>query len=54
MLYLIIFLILLYLVFRLLTTVVIPRYVLNNVKKYQEKFKKDNPHIFKKEDKKKQ
>lgn len=53
MLYLIIFLILFYLVFRILTTVVIPRYVLNNIKKYQEKFKKENPHIFKKENEKK-
>ena len=53
MLSLIIFLILLYLVYRVLTTVVIPRYTLNNVKKYQEKFKKENPQIFKKEDEKK-
>lgn len=53
MLYLIIFLILIYLVFRVLTTIVIPRYTLKNVRKYQEKFKKENPHIFNKEDEKK-
>ncbi len=53
MLSLIVFLILFYLVFRVLTKVVIPRYTLRNIRKYQEKFKKENPHIFNKKDEKK-
>ena len=53
MLNLIIFLILIYLVFRILTKIIIPRYTLRNIKKYQERFKKDNPHIFEKKDEKK-
>ncbi len=53
MLYLIIFLILIYLVFRVLTRVVIPRYTLRSIRKYQERFKKENPHIFEKKDEQK-
>jgi preprotein translocase subunit SecY len=49
---LIIFLIVFYLVYRILTKLVIPKYTLRSIKKYQEKFKEENPHIFKKEDKK--
>lgn len=46
---LIILLILTYLVFRILTRLVIPKMTLRNIKKYQEQFKKENPHIFDKE-----
>ena len=53
MLNLIIFLILIYLVFRFLTKIIIPRYTIRNIKKYQEGFKNDNPHIFEKKDEKK-
>ena len=49
---LIIFLIVFYLVYRILTKLVIPKYTLRNIKKYQEKFKEENPHIFKKENEK--
>lgn len=49
----IIILILIYIVFRILTKLVIPKLTLRSIRKYQDKFKKENPQIFKKEDEKK-
>lgn len=46
----IIILIVIYLVFRFLTTYLIPVMTQKNIKRYQEKFKKENPDIFKKKD----
>ncbi|MCI7034169.1 MAG: hypothetical protein MR963_01295 [Bacteroidales bacterium] len=43
----IIVLILLYLVFRFLTTWFIPKMTRRNIKRFQEKFKRENPDIFK-------
>ncbi|MDD5961274.1 MAG: hypothetical protein PUC16_03260 [Bacteroidales bacterium] len=43
----IIVLILLYLVFRFLTTWFIPKMTQRNIKRFQEKFKRENPDIFK-------
>lgn len=43
----IIILIVIYLVFRFLTTYLIPVMTQKNIKRYQEKFKKENPNIFK-------
>lgn len=45
----IIILIVLYLVFRFLTTWFIPRMTQRSIKRYQEKFRRDNPSAFKRE-----
>lgn len=46
----IIILIVLYLVFRFLTTWFIPRMTQRSIKRYQEKFRRDNPSVFKDKD----
>lgn len=46
----IIILIVLYLVFRFLTTWFIPSMTQRSIKRYQEKFRRDNPSVFKDKD----
>lgn len=50
MLYAIAILTIAYVVFRILTSLVIPSMTRRSIRRYEEKFRRDNPHIFEKRD----
>lgn len=39
-----------YVLFRILTSLVIPSMTRRSIRRYEEKFRRDNPHIFEKKD----